>query len=264
MIKYKVLAISNFLSVLITIIINTLANIIPFNGKYTGELSDQIPNLFVPAGLTFSIWGVIYLLLIGFGIKQLLDVYSIKEKNIEYINKIGYFFITASLANIVWVILWHYEQVFFSLLLMIVLLFSLIKIYINLNLNKIKIKFKENFFTLVPISVYLGWITVATVANITAVLVNLNVGEFFIGEFLWSIILIIITTILTLIILIKRKDIFFSIVIIWALLGIAIKRFSNDPIYGIQENISYISILMIIIISILIVKIIYSSINKEK
>ena len=71
MIKYKILAISNFLAVIITIVINSLANIIPFNGKYTGELSDQIPNLFVPAGLTFSIWGVIYLLLIGFVIKLL-------------------------------------------------------------------------------------------------------------------------------------------------------------------------------------------------
>ncbi len=249
MLKLKILSISNFITVIITIIINSLANILPLNDKYTGELSDKIPNLFVPSGFTFSIWGVIYFLLIAFTIYQILNVFDIKKSNnIEYINNIGYFFIISSIANIIWIFLWHYEQVFYSLLAMIILLLSLITIYLKINIGKSKISIKEKFFIHIPISVYLGWITVATIANITAVLVKLNVGQLFLGEEIWTILLLIIIALLTIIVLMKRRDISFSLVIIWALLGIAIKRFSGDPIYGIQNNIAYTALIMIILI----------------
>lgn len=249
MLKQKLLAISNFLAIIFTIIINSLANILPFNEKYTGELSDQIPNLFVPAGITFSIWGIIYLLLILFGIYQLFNVFSKKKiKSIEYISNISYLFILSSIVNIIWVFLWHYEQVLFSLLVMIVLLLSLITIYLRLNIRKSDITLKEKIFIHVPFSVYLGWITVATIANTTAVLVKLNVGSLFLGEEIWAILLLIIATFITIIILMKRRDIAYSLVIIWTLLGIAIKRFSDDPIYGIQIDIAYTALIMIIII----------------
>ena len=131
---------------------------------------------------------------------------------------------------------------------MIILLLSLIIIYLRLNIGKLKISIKEKFFIHIPFSVYLGWITVATIANITAVLVKINIGQLFLGEEIWTILLLIITTFLTIIILMKRRDIAFSLVIIWALLGIAIKRFSDDPLYGIQNNIAYTALIMIIII----------------
>lgn len=248
MLKYKLLSISNFIAIILTIIVNSLANILPFNGKYTGELSDQIPNLFVPAGLTFSIWGVIYVSLIAFGIYQLVNVFKDNKNEIENLKKIGLYLIVGSLANIIWVFLWHYEQVFLCLLFMIILLFSLIIIYNRLNIGKSDVGIKEILFVHIPFSIYLGWITVATIANITAVLVKLNVGGLYLGEEIWAILLLIITALLTLVVLYKRKDVVYSIVIIWALLGIAIKRLSNDPIYGIQNNIAYIAIVMIIVI----------------
>jgi hypothetical protein len=248
MLKLKLLSISNFIAIILTIIVNTLANILPFNGKYTGELSDQIPNLFVPAGITFSIWGVIYFLLIAFGIYQILNIFSKKMDNIDYINDIGYFFILSSIFNIIWVFLWHYEKVFYSLFVMLALLISLIIIYLKLNIGKNNIKLKEKIFIHVPFSVYLGWITVATIANITAVLVKLEVDQLFLGEEIWTILLLIIATFLTILILMKRRDITYSIVIIWAFLGIAIKRFSDDPIYGYQTDIAYTALIMIIII----------------
>ena len=248
MLKFKLLSISNFIAIILTIIINSLANILPFNGKYTGELSDQIPNLFVPAGLTFSIWGVIYISLIAFGIYQLVNVFKDNKNEIENLKKIGLYLIVGSFANILWVFLWHYEQVFLCLIFMIILLISLIIIYIKLNIGIFDVDIKEKMFMHVPFSIYLGWITVATIANITAVLVKLNVGELYLAEEIWTILLLIITTLLTLIVLFKRKDVAYSIVIIWALLGIAIKRLSDDPIYGIQNNIAYIAIIMIVVI----------------
>jgi hypothetical protein len=264
--KLKILSISNFISVILIITINSLANIIPFNGKYTGELSDQIPNLFVPSGITFSIWGVIYFLLICFGIFQILNIFSKKEiNNFDYINKIGYIFILSCIANIIWIFLWHYEQVLLSLFFMIILLLSLISIYLRLNIGKSNIKFKEKIFIHIPFSIYLGWITVATIANITAILVKLNVGQLFLGEDIWTILMIIIAGLLTIIILMKRKDIAYSLVIIWALLGIALKRFSDDPIYGIKTNIAYTSIIIIIIILIgIFILSFYSKIKNKK
>jgi hypothetical protein len=245
MLKYKLLSIANLIAIVFTIIINSLANILPFNGRFTGELSDQIPNLFVPAGLTFSIWGVIYITLIAFGLYQIINVLKDDKNEILNLKKISFYLILGSFANIIWVILWHYEQVFLCLLFMIILLISLIMIYLRLNIGKSDLNIKEKMFIHVPFSIYLGWITVATIANITAVLVESSVGDLFLGEEIWTILLLIITAILTLIVLNKRRDIAYSLVIIWALLGISIKRISYDPIYGFQNNIAYISIIMI-------------------
>ena len=130
-------------------------------------------------------------------------------------------------------------------------------IYLRLNIGIEKLSFNEKIFVHVPISVYLGWITVATIANVTAVFVTIGWNGFGISESIWTIIVLIIATILTIIMLIKRKDIAYSLVIIWALIGISIKRFGSDPIYGVQSEIGFTSVIGIIIISIIILYIIF-------
>lgn len=248
----QLLQIGNIIAVIITIIVNGLANILPIGGKNTGELSDNIPNLFVPAGITFAIWGIIYVLIILFVIYLAKDLFK-KEKTIKnLLEKISYFFLLASLANILWIFLWHYEQLLLSLLVMILLFASLLFIYIRLNIGIEKVSFREKLFVHVPISVYIGWITVATIANVTAVLVTSGWNGFGISESLWTILILVIVTIISMLILLKRKDIAFSLVIIWALIGIAIKRFGADPIYGIQSEIAITAIIAIIIIIVMI------------
>lgn len=244
--KNLVFAIGNLLAVIFTIIVNALANILPINDKYTGELSDAIPNLFVPAGLTFAIWGVIYVLLIIFMIYQLNAVF--KKEKVEYIEKISFFFILASLANIVWIFLWHYEQVVLSLLPMILLFFSLLMIYRRLEISINKASLKEKLAIQVPISVYFGWITVATIANVTGALVKLNVGDLFLGEAVWAILVIAVATLITTLVILRRKDVAYSLVVIWALLGIVIKRLQPDEIYGVQTNIAIFTGIAIILI----------------
>ncbi|PNX51295.1 MAG: hypothetical protein BV456_03690, partial [Thermoplasmata archaeon M8B2D] len=159
-------------------------------------------------------------------------------------------FILSSAANIIWIFLWHYEQVALSLIAMLILLISLIAIYIKLNVSQQQIPLKEKMFLHVPFSVYLGWITVATIANITAWLVTISWDGFGISDVTWTIIVLCVATLLTLIILYKRKDIAYSLVIIWALLGIVIKRIQD------QKEIATTAIIAIILIIITIISII--------
>ena len=243
----RILQISNFLAVVLTIVVNSLANILPINGKNTGQLSDNIPNLFVPSGITFAIWGVIYLLLILFAIYQARDFFKKEKIEMPYLTKITPFFILASAANIIWIFLWHYEKVALSLIAMLILLISLIAIYIKLNVGQQQIPLKEKMFIHVPFSVYLGWITVATIANITAWLVTIDWDGFGISDVIWTIVVLCVATLLTLIILYKRKDIAYSLVIIWALLGIVIKRMQDQTEIATTATIGIVIIIIAII-----------------
>jgi hypothetical protein len=225
--KKKILIIGNTIAVFATIIINALANIIPIGGNYTADISDNIPNLFVPAGLTFAIWGVIYVLILLFAGYQLADLFGKIETKSDYINKISFWFILASIGNIVWIFLWHYEQILLSMIPILVLFISLLMTYLRLNIGKSDASKKERYFIHLPISVYLGWLTVATIANATAVLVTLDVGGLILGEVLWTILVIVVAMIITLLVIYQRYDVGYSLVIIWALLGIVIKQYES-------------------------------------
>ncbi|MEJ2249855.1 MAG: hypothetical protein P8Y97_09365, partial [Candidatus Lokiarchaeota archaeon] len=218
-----------------TIIINMLASLLPLGYGNTGELSDAIPNLFVPIGLTFSIWGAIYFLLALFIIYQARDIFKKDDEKIEmpFQDKISFFFILSSIANITWIFLWHYKEIFWSLIAMLVLLISLLIIYLKLNIGKANVSKYEKIFVHLPFSVYLGWITVATIANVTAVLVTFGVESFGLIAEIWTIIVIGVAVLITLLMLFIRKDIAYSAVVIWATLGIFLKQLTGDLIISI-------------------------------
>jgi hypothetical protein len=249
--KLQLLQIGNIIAVIITIIVNGLANLLPIGGKNTAELSDNIPNLFVPAGITFAIWGIIYVLIIMFAIYLAKDLFKKEKTTTSFLEKISYLFILTSLANILWIFLWHYEQVLLSLLAMLLLFGSLLFIYLRLNIGIEKISLRDKLFIHIPISVYIGWITVATIANVTAVLVTIGWDGFGISEEIWAMLVIIVAAIITIIMLIKRKDYAYSAVIVWALIGIYLKRSVVDSIYGLQTQIAYTALFGIVLILIL-------------
>jgi hypothetical protein len=224
------LSILNLLGFLGTVIVNGLANALPINNKTTGELSDQYTNLFVPAGLTFSIWGLIYVLLAVFVIYQLIMVIKKDAQRSSFIEKIGPLFFIASLANIAWIFAWHYEMVPLSLVIMLLLLGCLIAIYLRLNIGKSAAPKTEKYLVHLPFSIYLGWITIATIANVTALLVDINWNAFGLGEQFWAVTVIAVGIAIALSILFTRKDIFYCLVVDWALLGILIKRLSVDTV----------------------------------
>lgn len=226
----KNLSILNLLGFLGMVIINYLAVTLPLNNKTTGELSDQYPNLFVPAGFTFSIWGVIYLLLAIFIVYQLVYAFRKNTQNSSFLEKIGILFFVSSLANFGWIFAWHFELVSLSLFLMLILLVSLMAIYVKLQIGRSDSSKSEKYLVHLPFSVYLGWITIATIANTTALLVNLGWNRFGLSEQFWTVAVIIIGIAISLTILFYRKDIFYCLVVNWALLGILIKRLTTDAV----------------------------------
>ena len=123
---FQLLQIGNIIAAVLTIIVNSLANLLPIGGKYTAELSDNIPNLFVPAGITFSIWGIIYVLTLLFVIFLGQDIFKKEKTTQPLLKRIHIFFILACIANIIWIFLWHYEQIVLSFFAMILLFFSLL------------------------------------------------------------------------------------------------------------------------------------------
>lgn len=219
----KVLAVLNAAGFVVTVIVNGLANALPINGKTTGELSDMYPNLFVPAGLTFSIWGVIYLVLLIFVVYQLIIAFKKAEKAI-IIHEIGWWFIISLIANCSWILAWHYVLPELSLLIMLVLLFSLIKIYMGLEQIKTRVSKSAKWLVYPCFSIYLGWITVATIANTTTVLVDWGWSGGAFGEAMWAIVMITIAMSMGVYFAIFRKNIAYTLVIIWALYGIYLKR----------------------------------------
>ena len=226
--RKKLLQVGNLIGVILTVIINVLANALPLNGKGTGELSDQYPNLFVPAGLIFAIWGVIYVFLFAFGFYQAKDLFKKEKEDLPVVDKINYWFLLASAANILWIFMWHYEFIVLSLLAMLILLGSLIMIYLKLNIGRSELSGKAKWCINVNFSIYLGWITVATIANVTAVLVSASWDGFGLSEPIWTIIVIVVATLITGLVIFLRKDVAYSLVVLWAFLGIIIKRL--DPV----------------------------------
>jgi hypothetical protein len=223
----SILSILNLLGFLGTVIVNALANILPLNGITTGELSDLYPNLFVPAGLTFAIWGLIYVLLGIFVIYPLIPSVRRDSQKVGFVQRIGPLFFISCLANIGWIFAWHYKVLPLSLVLMLMLLGCLLTIYLRLNIGKWQATRAEKYLVHLPFSVYLGWITIATIANTTAVLVNSGWTMWGLSEQFWAVAIIAIGTAIALSVLFTRKDPYYSLVVDWALLGILLKRLSD-------------------------------------
>jgi hypothetical protein len=262
--KKKILQAGNIFAIMITILVNALAVLLPLNGKTTQELSDALPNLFVPAGITFSIWGIIYILWIVFAVYQARDLFKKVEIEMPFLQQITVLFIMSSVANSAWIFLWHYEYVGLSLLMMIILLFSLLSIYLRLNIGRSNVTMTDKLCVHVPFSVYLGWITVATIANVTAFLVSLKWDGFGVDPLLWTIIIIAVGTLLTVLMLALRKDIAFSLVILWAFFGIWMKRMTQPNTITDVNVATTISIAIVLILAGLLAVFGYQLMNKNK
>ncbi len=244
MTKKEYLQIFNLIGFIATVIINFLAVLIPIGGLTTQELSDAIPNLFVPAGITFSIWSVIYIFLGLFSVYQIRDIFKDNKIEMKFLDDIGYFFIIGSLANVVWIFVWHYQLVPVSLVFMVILLASLLLIYIKLDIGRSDVSTIEKIAVHVPFSIYLGWITVATIANVTAVLVVLGVNGFGLLAEILTILVIAVAVLITFAMLLLRKDYAYSLVVFWALLGIYIKQSTANLPVAITALVSGILILV--------------------
>ncbi|MBE0685131.1 MAG: tryptophan-rich sensory protein [Anaerolineaceae bacterium] len=212
----KIIRILNLVSLLATITVNALANILPINNLQTGAVSDSFGALFTPAGYVFAIWGVIYLTLAVFAVYQVLPA----QKDNARLDRVGIWFILANLFNGGWIFAWHYLQFPLSMLLMLGLLVSLFVIYLRLGIGTSKSALNERWLVDMPFSIYLGWISVATIANASVVLLDLNWDGFGLSETIWTVIVLVVGVILGLIMTLKRSEVFYTLVLIWAFIGI--------------------------------------------
>jgi hypothetical protein len=241
---------SNIIAFAFTVIVNSLAGSTTLiGGVNTAQISDSNPTLITPAGYVFSIWGVIYVLLGVFVIFQALP--SQKEK--EYTKRIGWLFVLSSIINIAWLFLWQYKFLSLSVILMFLLLATLILIYLRLGIGKSKVTLREKLAIHVPFSVYLGWITIASIADVSVTLVSVNWEGFGIGPEIWASLIIIVALLIGVLVVATRKDIAYGLVIVWALIGIAVKQSGNQNIIMLTQT-SAIIILLALSVTILLSK----------
>lgn len=215
----------NILALIAALVLNGLATSLPLGGRTTAEISDSFNSLFVPAGYVFSIWGLIYLALIGFTIFQALPA----QQNNRWVRATGWWFALSSLANALWIVFWHYGYYPLTLGVMLALLASLIVIYRRLaalgNTDS-----ATRWFVQFPFSLYLGWISVATVANASAVFVDWGWDGSPLSPVAWTVVMILVAAALALLMLYRRRDLTYSGVIVWALIGILVKQMAYAPI----------------------------------
>ncbi len=235
---------------------NYLANALPIGGVTTGEVSDLLDNLFTPTGFTFSIWGIIYLSLFIF----LISLIKINEEQKPFLSKVLFLFNINCLLNITWIFAWHFKIFPLSLIIMLGLLYTLILIsrLIKTSHKKLKSSYLYNISSF-SFNIYFGWITVATVANFTGLLVSLEWGGFGVSHELWTSFIIVVAAIIASITFIKNRAIWYLLPITWAFYGI----YYRHTVYLDSEYPLVISTLLLGI-SILIILVISSIFFKKK
>jgi len=218
--KNTVRQLANALSVVLAITVNILASALPLNGQNTGEISDRFQVFFVPAGYVFSIWGIIYIGWIAFAIYQFLPA----QKENPRLQKLGYLFALSGVFNAAWLYCWHYNLFGLSVLVMLALLGTLIASYLKLDVGRVPVSSGEKWAVDIPFSVYLGWVSVATVANITSWLYSINWNGFGIAPQMWTILMLGVVSVVGLGMALTRRDAGYLFVFVWAFAGIAVKQ----------------------------------------
>lgn len=227
--KQKILLIANTISLIFALAMNALAGSGVFNGKSVGDVSARYETLVTPAGYAFSIWGVIYLLLIAFVGYQW---YAWKKHKIdENLLRTGFWFTISNLANGFWIAAWLSNFIGLSVLLMLVLLFSLIVLTIQLRLETWDAPVRIIAFVWWPVCIYIGWIVVAAVANVSSFLVSINWNGGIFPPEIWAIAMIVVATTIYLFLIKKRNMREAALVGVWALIAIAVKQWQmNQPV----------------------------------
>ena len=223
--KLQRLAVFNAIALLLHIIAALVVQSKWINELSVGEVSDRYPTLLTPAGFTFSIWALIYFGLLLFCTYHLFAAFRLNE-NVTSNKKLKHsypWFILNNVATAVWLIAWTHEKLLLSVLLIILQLVSLIILHNKLCIHDATTPMRIKVCTQFPISIYFGWITVATVANISTYLTSTGWDQWDISAINWAITLIAILTIVTIWVMNRRLNVIFGLVVSWGLFGILVR-----------------------------------------
>lgn len=227
----KTLQIVNGVVLVITLVINYLSNTGVFNGQTMETVSDNYQNLFTPAGYAFSIWGLIYLGMLGF-VFYYGPLFKQSEEKEQILMQIGWWFIVSCIANSLWVLAWLYDHLLLSVFLMILLLFSLLKIVVNAKMQLHNAPLKKFMFFWWPFCFYSGWISVALIADIAAYLTKIGWNGFGISQTTWTIIVFVVAASIHIFMIWNRNMSAFALVAVWALIAIAVaNQRGNDLVF---------------------------------
>lgn len=221
--KQQSLSILNLFAVLFAIGINYYSQIYTINGNRVSDMSEKYPNLFTPAGYAFAIWGIIFIAILIFAIYQVYRTF-VRRRKFDFISETGIWFAVANIANGLWIIAWLYDYTFLSVLIMLVILFSLLRIVVSTHMETKTVPAQTIVFGWWPISIYAGWISVATIANIAAYLSKIGWDGGFLSPEAWTISLIVVVTLLNVYLIFTRGMREFAVVGAWALIAIYVRH----------------------------------------
>jgi hypothetical protein len=232
----------NLAAFAVMILLNVLSNAIPLNGQTMMEISAKHASLFTPAGFTFSIWGVIYLFLLIFVVWQALPA---QRSNVK-VARISTYFKINCLANALWIVVWHYDLLAFSLVVMILILLTLARIYSSLVTEIDTAAFVEHLALYLPFSLYAGWITVATVANASVLQTGNGWDDLLLTSVQWTLAKLALAGAIGTTIIVRYRDPVFAVAVAWAAFGIAAKQSATPAVSGAATTLSFLLMFLVL------------------
>lgn len=220
----KTLKWANTIAFLVMVVINMLSNLLPLGGKTTGQISDAYSNLFTPTGMTFSIWGVIYLL-VGIFILYQWGLFGSAEEANRIVSSIGIWFAVSCVFNTLWILCWHSDAIGWSVLCIAGLLITLI--LIQLRITPHAAGMSQRISVNAGFDIYYGWIVAATIANISVWLVKIGWNRFGLSETFWTTAIILIGAAIGICIVLIGRNRLAGLALIWAYVGILTKHLSS-------------------------------------
>lgn len=223
------LAIATLVAILATLLINSLSNFFPPDGLNVGEIANTILNdvAILPANYAFAIWGVIYLGLIAYGVYQLRPA----QRQDAQLRRVNSLLIVACLAQIAWIYLFTLRLFWVSVVAMVVILLALIGAYLNLRIGRVRVARDRKWLAHIPFSIYLAWISVATIVNVAAALYASGWQGWGLSSAAWTVVMLVVGAAIAAGVIGQRADLAFGLVFIWAYIAIAIRQSDVQPIW---------------------------------
>ena len=231
----------NLVAFAIVILLNFLSNALPINGQTMPEISAKYPSLFTPAGFTFAIWGAIYLGLLVFVIWQALPA----QRSSDKVARLSTWFQVNCLMNAVWIVVWHYDLLVLSLLVMLVILTTLILIYRTLIADIDAAPFTEHLVLYLPFSLYAGWITLATIANASILQTSNGWDYVWLTAVQWTLLKLALAGAIGARMVLRYRDPVFGAVVIWGAYGISAMQSATPSVSGAALTLSLLMALLV-------------------
>jgi len=233
----------NLVAFVFVVVLNVLSNALPINGQTMPEISAKYPSLFTPAGFTFAIWGVIYTSLLLFVIWQALPAQRANRK----IAAVSTYFQVNCLLNGVWIVVWHYDLLAVSLIVMLGILATLILIYRTLIAQIDTAPLTEHLLLYLPFSLYTGWITLATIANVSVLQTGNGWDDVVLTAVQWTLVKLAVAGAIGAMVLLKYRDPVFAAVVVWGTYGISVMQAATPSVAGAASTLSILTAILIAI-----------------